>query len=173
MSEAPIPDPQAEARAQLRSLAEQGIIPPSELDQRLAALAAGGAVAAVVPPGYAVHDRLQIVAGWSSERRTGRWTIPPFLRVQAAASNVRLDCREATAAAPLIDLEIGGGIAKVSLIVPDGWAVSADRLAKQLGTVSVRVPDRPAPGCPLIWVHGSVGIGTFRARVRSPRGRRD
>ncbi len=171
MSEAPIPDPQAAARARLRSLAEQGIIPPSELDQRIAALAGGGAGAALTPPGYAVDDRLQIVAGWSRERRTGRWTMPPFLRVQAAGSNVRLDCRQAVAAAPMIDLEIAAGIAKVSLIMPAGWAVNADRLTKQLGTISVRAPDRPAPGCPLIWVHGSVGIGSFRARVRPARAR--
>jgi hypothetical protein len=162
----------AQARSRLRSLAEQGAFPPAELDRRLADLDLVNSpeVAAVVElPGYRPGDRLRLVAGMSNERRRGVWTVPPYLFVQAAASNVRLDCREARAVTAVIDLEVSGGLGSVKLILPEGWALNTDRLAKQIGTASVRVPSTPAPGCPLIVVHGALGVGSFRAVTRRSR----
>lgn len=163
----------AQARAQLRSLAEQGLLGPAELDQQLAALEEiDGAVSVPMAgllgaPGYRPDDRLVLVAGMSAERRRGPWTVPPFVLAHPAASNVRLDCREATAAAPVIDVEITGGMGSVVLVVPEGWAVNVDRLAKQAGSISVKAADTPSRNCPLILVHGTSGLGRFKARTRS------
>jgi hypothetical protein len=162
----------AQARAQLRSLAEQGAFPAAELDQRLAELdrvGSSGLATMTALPGYSAQDRLRLVAGMSAERRRGAWTVPPYLFIQAAASNVRLDCREAVTAAVIIDVEISGGMGSVKMILPEGWAVNGDRLTKQIGTASVRVPGTPAPGCPLIVVHGALGVGSFRAVTRRSR----
>ncbi len=164
----------AQARSHLRSLAEQGAFPPAELDRRLAELDlvnSPGVPAVVALPGYRPDDRLRLVAGMSRERRRGIWTVPPYLFVQAAGSNVRLDCREASAVTAVIDLELSGGLGTVKLILPEGWAVNTDRLARQIGTASVRVPGTPAPGCPLIVVHGALGVGNFRAVTRRSRRR--
>ena len=120
--------------------------------------------AAQSPPGYRPDDRLNLTAGFSSEKRTGHWVIPPFLRVQAGFADVKLDCRHAQAASSVIDLEIGMGASTFKLILPPGWAVNADRLNKGLGTIKVKVPSTADAGCPTIVVHGQMGVGTFVAR---------
>ena len=120
--------------------------------------------AAQSPPGYRPDDRLNLTAGFSSEKRTGHWVIPPYLRVQPGFADVKLDCRQAQAAAAVIDIEIGVGASTFKLILPPGWAVNADRLNKGLGTVKVKVPSVADEGCPTLVVHGQMGVGTFVAR---------
>lgn len=120
--------------------------------------------AAQTPAGYRPDDRLILSSGWSGEKRQGHWVIPPYLRVQAALADVKLDCRQAEAASPVIDVEIGVGAATFRLVLPPGWAVNADRLNKGLGTVKVKVQSVAAEGCPTIVVHGQMGVGTFVAR---------
>ena len=118
----------------------------------------------LVAPGYRPDDQLMLSAGFSGEKRTGVWTVPPFLRAHALADDVRLDCRHAQTVAPVIDLEVLPGAGAVVLVLPPGWAVNTDRLTKGLGTITVKVPTVPDPGCPVFAVRGSVGIGTFKAR---------
>jgi hypothetical protein len=116
------------------------------------------------PPGYHPDDRLSLSAAMSDEKRRGRWVLPPYLRVQAGLSNVKLDCRQAEAAAPVIDVEVGMGMGNVVLVLPPGWAVNADRLGKGIGTIKLKVPNVAAQGCPTLVVHGQLGAGTFVAR---------
>lgn len=116
------------------------------------------------PPGYRPDDRLSLTAGMSDERRGGEWTIPPYLRLQAGFSKVKLDCRHATAAAPVIDIAIGGGVDNVVLVVPPGWGVDTDRLGKGMGTIKVKVPRATAPGCPTLVFHGQLGMSTLVVR---------
>ncbi|MCW3157929.1 DUF1707 SHOCT-like domain-containing protein [Micropruina sonneratiae] len=116
------------------------------------------------PPGFSPNDPLVLNAGFTGAKRTGPWRVPPFLRVQALADTVRLDCLQAVAASEVIDLEVLPGAATVLVIVPEGWAVQCDRLSKTLGTVVSKVPDQASWGNPLIVARGSIGLGTFRAR---------
>jgi len=138
--------------------------PPSPAPPHASQTPAPAAPAVPHPPGYHPDDRLVLSAGFSSEKRTGHWVIPPYLRVQAGLADVKLDCRHAEAVSPVIDLEIGMGVSTVRLILPPGWAVDADRLQKGLGTIKIKVPRVPDPGCPTIVVHGQMGVGTFVAR---------
>ena len=175
---------------ELRRAAEDGRLAPAALDERTEwARAAGtfadlGALVAdlgspqaradaglvargpagLVMAGYSAADPLELSAGRTSSQRGGPWTVPPFLRIQSAFDTVRINCLQARPAAELIDLEIRQGAATVVLIFPEGWAVNTDRLAKGIGSIRVRVPELPAPGCPIFVVRGSVGIGTFKAR---------
>lgn len=116
------------------------------------------------PAGYSLADPLILSAGFSGAKRTGLWEVPPFLRVQAIADNVRLDCLQATSASQLIDLEVLPGAATVVVVVPEGWGVQCDRLGKTWGSVSSKVPAQAAWGNPLIIARGSVGMGSFKAR---------
>ncbi|MGV8910436.1 MAG: DUF1707 SHOCT-like domain-containing protein [Propionicimonas sp.] len=178
---------------ELRRAAEDGRLAPSELDERtertraarnfadLGALvadlgsprawAAGGLAARVpaglVMAGYSPADPLELSAGRTASHRGGPWTVPPFLSIQASFDTVRINCLQARPAAELIDLEVHAGAATVVLILPGGWAVNTDRLSKGIGTIRVKVPELPAPGCPIFVVRGSVGIGTFKARGAS------
>ncbi|MGA8046988.1 MAG: DUF1707 domain-containing protein [Dermatophilaceae bacterium] len=117
-----------------------------------------------VPAGYRPDDRLSLSAAMSDEKRRGRWVLPPYIRAHAGLSNVKLDCRQAEAAAPVIDVEVGIGMGNVVFVLPPGWAVNAERLGKGIGTIKVRVPSVAAPGCPTIVLHGQLGAGTLVAR---------
>lgn len=121
-------------------------------------------LAALADVGYRPEAPLSLTAGLDSEKRTGQWVVPPYLRAQGVMDTVRLDCLQARAGADVIDLEVQPGLGTVVLVLPEGWAVNADQLGKGLGTVKVSVPGLPAPGCPLFVVHGSLGMGTFKAR---------
>jgi hypothetical protein len=125
---------------------------------------AAEALAALASAGNRREAPLVLNAGVQGEKRTGSWLVPPFIRADAGVANVRIDCRQARAAAEVIDLEVNAVAGTVVLVLPDGWAANADGLGKGVGTIRVRVPGIPAPGCPLFIVHGSVGMGTFVAR---------
>ena len=116
------------------------------------------------PPGFSPQDPLIINAGFTGAKKTGPWEIPPFLQVQATADTARIDCLQATARSPIIDLEVLAGLGTVVLVVPEGWGVQVDRLGKSWGTVKSQVPNQAAWGNPLIVVRGSIGMGTFKAR---------
>ncbi|MFN2345618.1 MAG: DUF1707 domain-containing protein [Dermatophilaceae bacterium] len=116
------------------------------------------------PPGYRPDDRLSLTAGVASVKRGGRWVIPPYVRLQAGLAKVKLDCRQAEAVAPVIDIRVGIGAANVVLVLPPGWGVDTDRLGKGIGKVKVRVPRVAAEGCPTLVLGGQLGVGNLIAR---------
>jgi len=120
-------------------------------------------------PGFSREDPLRLDGGVSSEKREGVWVVPPFVRISSGLGSVKLNCLQATAAAPVIEVEVIGGAGTVVIIVPDGWAVNDARLGKSLGTKSIKVGSTPMPGQPLLVLYGSLGLGTFKVRSGSPR----
>lgn len=179
--------------ADLRRAAEDGRLTAEELDERaeraraartsaeLAALfadlrpgssvtvpvampTAAQALAALANVGNRPEAPLILDAGWSGTMRTGAWVVPPFMVARAGIETVRIYCLQARAATEVIDLVVEATMGTVVLVLPDGWAVNVDRLTRGIGTVKVKVPGIPAPGCPLFLVRGSVGMGTFKAR---------
>ena len=118
------------------------------------------------PPsaGYSREDPLRLDGGMSSEKRGGVWTVPPFMLINQGLGSVKLNCLVATPAAQLIEIEIIGGAGSIVLVLPDGWAVDADRLSKSWGSKSVDVPREPAPGKPLLLIYGALGLGSFKVR---------
>jgi len=182
-----------EAVAELRRAAEDGRLTAEELDERTARarsartstelaglltdLGSSGAVAmpvrlptaaealaALARVGYRPDDPLVLNAGVSGESRSGSWTVPPFMVARAGIETVRIDCLQARAAAEVIDLVVEATMGTVVLVVPEGWAVNVDQVAKGIGTLTVKVPGVPAPGCPVFIVRGSLNMGTFKAR---------
>ena len=118
------------------------------------------------PPsaGYSREDPLRLDGGMGSEKRAGVWTVPPFMLINQGLGSVKLNCLEATPAAQLIEVEVIGGAGSIVLVLPDGWAVDADRLSKSMGSKSVNVPREPAPGKPLLVIYGALGMGSFKVR---------
>ena len=116
------------------------------------------------PPGYSPNDRLVLSGGFTDEKRSGNWVIPPYLRVQAGFANVKLDCRHADPAAPIIDVEVGVGAANVVFIVPEGWGVDTDRLGKGMGSIKVKIPRQAQSNQPTLILRGSLGVGSVIVR---------
>jgi hypothetical protein len=117
--------------------------------------------------GYSREDPLRLDGGMSSERRRGVWTVPPFVVINPGLGSVKLNCLEAAPAAQLIDITVIGGAGSILLVLPDGWGADVDRLSKSLGSKSVKVQRDPAPGKPLLFFHGSLGLGQFKVRPPS------
>ena len=115
-------------------------------------------------PGTSPDDPLVLDAGWSSATRSGRWDVPPFLLLNGALGTVKLDCLEATPLAPVVDVEISGGMGHITIVLPDDWAANADRVTNAWGMSSVKVGSRPGAGAPLLLLHGSVGWGWLTVR---------
>lgn len=121
------------------------------------------------PVGSSREDPLRLDGGMSSEKREGRWLVPPFVRISPGVGSVKLNCLQATVAARVIEVEVVAGAGSVLIIVPDGWGADADRLSKTMGSKTVRVPRSPAPGQPLLVFTGTVGLGSFKVRPGSRR----
>ena len=115
-------------------------------------------------PGYSVDDPLRIAAHFSSETRTGRWVVPPFIVGAPSMSNIKLDMRDAVPQSDVIRLSVEGVAGSLTLVLPEGWGVDTDRLTKGLGSVRNRVSRVPMAGYPVVVVSGSMGLGTFVAR---------
>lgn len=117
----------------------------------------------VEAPGASVSDRLVLDAGWSSAARTGRWSVPPFIELNAGMGSVRLDCLRATAP-EVVDIRVVGSMGSTTIVVPETWAADIDRLAAGWGSAKSRVAAAPSPGGSLLVLHGSVGMGSLTIR---------
>jgi hypothetical protein len=84
--------------------------------------------------------------------------------INQGVGSVKLNCLEARPAAQLIEIKVIGGAGSIVLVLPDGWAVDADRLSKAWGSRTVMVPRDPAPGKPLLIIYGSLGMGKLKVR---------
>lgn len=169
----------------LRDAAAEGRLDPAELAQRTeAALAARtyadlARLVADLPPvpgadgrlpfrpstvGTSPSDRLTFSAGVSSHHQRGVWEVPPYLRLSAGLGSVKVDFLLARCPYDVVDVQVQGGAGSVTLVLPDGWAADVTRLGKGWGSVSSSVPAVPAPGCPLLLVHGQNALGSVKVR---------
>lgn len=116
------------------------------------------------PPGWSRDDPLEFDAPFDDVRRVGEWTLPPYIRIGTGLGDVSLVCLEARAETRVVKIDVSSGAGDIRLILPQGWAVRADRLNRGIGGITVKVPDRPAPGAPLLEISGQLTIGGFVAR---------
>jgi hypothetical protein len=117
-----------------------------------------------VATGTSPNNRLVLDAGWSSLTRSGRWDIPPFLLLNGAKSTLKVDCLQATPLAEIIDIEIVASLGVVTIVIPQSWAATTDRLVSSWGIARSKVSAKPQPGAPLLFLHGSVGWGRVTVR---------
>lgn len=98
----------------------------------------------------------------------GAWDVPPFKEFVSGGGGVYLNFVEARPLAPVIDIVFTGAI-RPYLVVPRGWGVDlrAVTVIPEPGTqvsntgaswgmtVSSKVPTRPEPGQPLLFLRGT------------------
>lgn len=115
-------------------------------------------------PGWRPDDPLIIAAPVNTERRVGEWSLPPYVRVTTGLGSVTLVCLEARVETRVVRIEVSGGAGDIRLILPDGWAVRADRLTKVIGGARIKAPEKPAAGAPLLELSGTLSVGSLVAR---------
>ncbi len=103
-------------------------------------------------------------AGGETFRKSGEWTVAPFIRIKGGFGTVILDMQRARAAAPIIHLEVAGGLGEIRIIVPEGWGADISAVTPGLGSRKCDVDEQPAPGFPLLYATGSLMLGSFTIR---------
>jgi hypothetical protein len=117
------------------------------------------------------EHRQSMTGGMSSYVRRGVWTVPAYLYLNAGMATVKLDFQQAVCPHDVVDIAVSAGVGAVVLVVPEGWAANTDQVGKGIGAVSNAVDAVPAPGKPLLVVHGSSVAGSVRVRYPSRRDR--
>ncbi|TDD69701.1 DUF1707 domain-containing protein [Jiangella aurantiaca] len=163
----------------IRAAAADGRLGLDELDDRLgSALAArtrgdlDAVVADLGDDGVAARPAAEPVvirADGSAVQRTGRWVVPPRLTVRASMSSVVLDFTEATFAAAGCRVEVELSTSSLQLVVPEDIAAEVD-VETRFSSVDVKLRERPADPRAVVFVTGSVNMGSVS--VRRPRWRR-
>jgi len=112
----------------------------------------------------------RVLAIMSESKRTGRWTVPPELRVVAVMSDVKLDLRHA-ALPPFCEIHVTCVMANVQLTVPPGLPVifEADGFIGT-ATSSAIEPDTTTHGA-IVRVVGSAVLGEIRVSVKEGKAR--
>ena len=120
-------------------------------------------------PGYSHEDPLRLDGGMSSEKRDGAWTVPPFLRDQLGRriGQAQLPAGHRGRACDRRRGDRRSGVGRDNRAGRLGG--ERDRLGKSIGRKMIKVPHMPASGQPLLVLHGSVGIGSFKVRPPSRR----
>lgn len=118
-----------------------------------------------VSAGWSWSDPLVFAAKWDSVKRVGAWRIPPFLEVDARVENVYLNCVDAAALAPVIDVQLAGGAGKVVFVVPPGWGADLTRVSKRVGALKSSAPEVAEPGQPQLVLRGKNPMDGVRVRT--------
>ena len=137
------------------------LLPPGELE---VAVNPDATAARIQEPGWSWEDPLVLNARWDDVVRAGPWEVPPFLELNAVASNVKLNFVDARVHGNLLDIVVAGGAGDVVLVVPEGWGVDVARVTKGMGSIKSTVAARPVGRMPQLMVRGSVSLGDLKVR---------
>ncbi|GAA0430696.1 DUF1707 SHOCT-like domain-containing protein [Streptomyces luteireticuli] len=158
----------------LQEAATEGRIDFAELDVRVErALSAkdraelAQLVADLPPvPGADPGEPVVLKGGMSGVVRTGAWTVPAAMTVNAGMGGAVLDFTRVTTRLPQVEIRVKAKMGGVKILVPEGWAVDTDQVDPDMGGVKNRTtaPGERLPGTPLIRLTGSAGMGGVIAR---------
>ena len=121
---------------------------------------------AAVVTGTSPNNRLVLDAGWSGLTRSGRWDLPPFLRLNGGKNRLKVNCLRAAPLAEVIDIQVVPSVGVVAIVIPESWGADTEQLGSSWGLARSKVSAKPERGAPLLVLHGSVGWG--RPTVRYP-----
>jgi hypothetical protein len=108
-------------------------------------------------------DVLTIRAKGASQKREGRWLVPPNLDVVVQHSSVRLDFTEAIVRGGEIRAAVTAQHSSVLMIVPEGWSIDLDDVELVHGTAHNKAA-APQAGAVRLRVSGVAEHGTITVR---------
>ncbi|MDJ1137424.1 DUF1707 SHOCT-like domain-containing protein [Streptomyces iconiensis] len=107
---------------------------------------------------------LVLKGGVHGVTRAGRWRVPPHITAHGGMGGIKLDFTRTECRLPVIEIEVHGQMAGVTLIVPPEWEADTDGVEPGIGGLKDKTtPDR-APGAPLVRLTGTGGMGGVTIR---------
>jgi hypothetical protein len=152
----------AELEGELDAFAESNLPVPAAVEYPLIE-----ATFPVPPPpqlGYAPEAPLPIGAGAEAIKKQGSWTVPPYLALRAGLGSILLDFQVAHPVSQVIYVDIIGDIGSITMVVPQGWAAQMVALRPGLGSRRSSVLEEPVSGYPLLYLSGSMSLGSLTVR---------
>lgn len=109
-----------------------------------------------------------VVSTMGEIKRVGQWTVPEKSRFKLNGSTLKLDLRQAQAAAPVCTFHLEANMSVVEIIVPPGVHVE-NRVRDTLSTVSVETT-QPHPHAPRVVLTGHIRAGHLQVVTRPVSG---
>lgn len=106
-----------------------------------------------------------VVSTMGEIRRVGQWTVPEMSRFKLNGATLKLDLRQAQAAAPVCTFDIHATMSAVEIIVPPGVYVE-NRLRDTLSTVNIETT-QPHPNAPRVLLSGVIRGCTVKVITRA------
>lgn len=100
-------------------------------------------------------------------KKTGAWVVPAYSAYKINGSDLHLDLRRATAAAPVVTMDITMNMSAATLIVPPGVYVDVQIASKNWSEFHVDT-SAPLPGAPRVILTGISRASTLKIITRNP-----
>ncbi len=100
-------------------------------------------------------------------KKTGEWVVPAISRYKLKGADLHLDLRKATAAAPVVTIEVNMNMGSMTLIVPPGVHVEVQMASKNWSDFKIET-SAPVPGAPRVVLTGVSRASTLKVITKSP-----
>jgi hypothetical protein len=125
--------------------------------------------AAAPVPSIAAVEPMLLKTRSGTVKQNGDWVVPAVIIAECTMGTVHIDFTQARCAHKDVTLRATCGSGTISVIVPRGWLVRMEDISTGMGNAVNKATDPPHPSMPILHVHATVGMGTFK--VKHPRGR--
>lgn len=105
-----------------------------------------------------------VISTMGEVKRTGVWTVPEHSIFKLNGATLKLDLRQAQAAAPVCTFDIQATMATIEIIVPPGVYVE-NRIRDTLSTVSIDT-SQPHPSAPRVILTGVIRGASLKVITR-------
>ncbi|MFP7364374.1 DUF1707 domain-containing protein [Corynebacterium callunae] len=102
-----------------------------------------------------------------SIKKTGEWLVPAYSSYKLNGADLHLDLRKATAAAPVVTINVTMNMSSMVLIVPPGVHVDVQMASKNWSDFKVE-NTAPLPGAPRVILNGVSRASTLKVFSKSP-----
>lgn len=100
-------------------------------------------------------------------KKTGEWIVPAYSSYKLNGSDLHIDLRKATAAAPVVTIDITMNMSATTLVVPPGVHVDVQIASKNWSEFHVDT-SAPIPGAPRVVLTGVSRASTLKVITKSP-----
>lgn len=102
-----------------------------------------------------------------SIKKSGEWVVPAYSAYKLNGSDLHIDLRRATAAAPVVTIDITMNMSAATLVVPPGVHVDVQIASKNWSEFSIAT-SAPTPGAPRVILRGISRASTLKVITKSP-----